>query len=234
MKKGFSIYTIIWLLGIVVFNIIAFISPNEIDGVSKFDGAFWIGYIFITVAYLVQLTCGIITFKSENTKELFYNIPLIYISYAALILMSVVGIVCMNVSVIPNWIAIIVCVVTLLFNVIAIIKARAAANTVSEIDYDTRKKTRFIKRLTLEAENLVSVARSDELRNEAKRVYEAFRYSDPMSNVSLSELESRIEKQFNSFADAVEEDDYELAKETAIFLVGMVDERNQKCKLLKF
>ena len=76
-------------------------------------------------------------------------------------------------------------------------------------------------------------AKSDELRAEAKKVYEAIRYSDPMANAALSDLDTQIERQFNSFSDAIKAEDSELAKETADALVEMVERRNQKCKLLK-
>ena len=76
-------------------------------------------------------------------------------------------------------------------------------------------------------------AKSDELRAEAKKVFEAIRYSDPMSNVALSELNTQIERQFNTFAEAVNADDVELAKETSDALVELIETRNHKCKALK-
>ena len=49
MKKSFKIYSLIWAICVAVFNVITFVTPNEIGGVSKFSGSFWVGYIFITV-----------------------------------------------------------------------------------------------------------------------------------------------------------------------------------------
>ena len=47
MKKSFKIYSLIWAICIAVFNVITFVTPNEIGGVSKFSGSFWVGYIFM-------------------------------------------------------------------------------------------------------------------------------------------------------------------------------------------
>ena len=233
MKKSFGIYSIVWAICLAVFNVITFVPPNEIGGVSKFSGSFWVGYIFITIAFLGQLACAFVAFKAENLKKFFYNIPLLSISYGGLVTMLVVGSIFIAVPALPEWIAIIVCVIILAFNAIAIIKATAAADIVSGIDEKIKAQTFFIKSLSVDAQSLIASAKSDELRAEAKKVYEAIRYSDPMANAALSYLDAQIEKQFNVFSDAVKADDAELAKETADTLVEMVERRNQKCKLLK-
>ena len=233
MKKSFKIYSLIWAICLAVFNVITFVTPNEIGGVSKFSGSFWVGYIFITIAFLGQLACAFVAFKAENLKKFFYNIPLLSISYGGLVTMLVVGSIFMAIPVLAEWIAIIVCVIILAFNAIAIIKATAAADIVSGIDEKIKTQTFFIKSLSVDAQSLMTSAKSEELRAEAKKVYEAIRYSDPMANPALSDLDAQIEKQFNAFSDTVKADDAELAKETANALVEMVERRNQKCKLLK-
>ena len=233
MKKSFGIYSIIWAIYLALFNVVVFVTPNEIGGVSKFGGSFWVGYIFITVAFTVQLICAFVSFKAKRLKNLFYSIPLIYISYVGLTVMLAVGAVCMVIPALPEWIAIIVCFAVLAFNVIAIIKSSFAANTVIEVDKKTEADFSFIKKLTVDADSLVAFADGDALSSAAKRVYEAFRYGDPTSNESLSELDVRIEREFSAFADAVRSEDAELADAAARSLVEMVEERNRKCKLLK-
>ena len=233
MKKSFKIYSLIWTICLAVFNVITFVTPNEIGGVSKFSGSFWVGYIFITIAFVGQLACAFVVFKAENLKKFFYNIPLLSISYGGLVAMLIVGSVFMAIPVLPEWIGIIVCVIILAFNAIAIIKATAAADIVSGIDEKIKTQTFFIKSLSVDAQSLMTSAKTDELRAEAKKVYEAICYSDPMANAALSDLDTQIERQFNAFSDAVKADDAELAKETAYAIVEMVERRNQKCKLLK-
>ncbi|MGM9668058.1 MAG: hypothetical protein ACI3XN_08400 [Eubacteriales bacterium] len=233
MKKNFGIYSIIWVICLAVFNVITFVTPNEIGGISKFSGSFWVGYIFITIAFIGQLICAFFAFKPRNFKKLFYKIPLISVSYTGLVLMLIAGSIFMAVPTLPEWIGIIACVLILAFSAIAIIKATAAAELVSGIDENVKTQTFFIKNLASDAQSLMTSAKSDELRAEAKKVYEAIRYSDPVSNIALSELNTQIERQFNAFAEAVKADDAELAKETADALLEMIEVRNQKCKVLK-
>ena len=233
MKKKFGLYSIVWLLCLAVFNVIAFVTPNKIGELSKFSGSFWIGYIFITVAFLGQLVCAFFAFRAKDLKKFFYRLPLISVSYGGLVAMLIVGSVFMAIPTLPEWVAIIVCVIIIAFNLIAIIKATAAADIVSEIDEKVAIQTLFIKSLTDDAQSLMTSAKTDELRAEAKKVYEAIRYSDPISNDSLSELDSQIKRQFTAFSDAVKSEDTELAKETSIVLVELLEKRNVNGKRLK-
>lgn len=233
MKKSIGVYSVIWAICLAVFNVIVFVTPNEIGGVSKFTASFWVGYVFITVAFIGQLVCAFFALKAENIKKMFYRIPMISISYTGLILILIAGGIFMAIPKLPAWVGIIVCVVILAFNAIAVIKATAAAEVVGGIDEKVKAQTFFIKSLTTDAQSLMTSAGSDVLRTETKKVYEAIRYSDPMANPALAELESQIERQFSAFADAVKSEDDELAKETADALVEMIGTRNQKCKLLK-
>ncbi len=233
MKKSFSIYGIIWAICLAVFNVIVFVTPSEIGGASRFIGSFWVGYIFITVAFVGQLVCAFTAFRAENLKKFFYNVPLLSISYGGLVAMLIVGSIFMAIPVLPEWIGIIVCAAIFAFNMIAVIKATAAAGIVSGIDEKIKTQTFFIKSLAADAQSLIASAKIDELRVEAKKVYEAIRYSDPMANTALSDLDAQIEKQFNAFSDAIKADDAELAKKSGDTLIEMIENRNQKCKLSK-
>ena len=50
MNKNFKYYAGIWAILLVIFNLATFVSPNEAAGMTKFGGAFWVGYIFIALA----------------------------------------------------------------------------------------------------------------------------------------------------------------------------------------
>lgn len=233
MKKTFKFYIIIWALALAIFNVFCFVTPSEANGYNKFGGAFWVGYIFITLAFIGQLVCSYIAFKAENLKKLFYNIPLISISYIGLVIMLICGVLAMAIPDLPNWIGIIVCLLVLVITAVAVIKAKAAADIVDEIDNKVKTQTFFIKSLTVDAERLMARAKSDEIKAEAKKVYEAVRYSDPMSNEALGGIESQITTEFSAFYDAVNTDDIDMVKAIANELVILLGDRNNKCKLLK-
>lgn len=79
----------------------------------------------------------------------------------------------------------------------------------------------------------MSAAKTPELRAEVKKVYEAIRYSDPMSNAALEEINEQIQNQFSVFADSVKSEDSELASSSSEELIVLMDKRNKKCKLIK-
>lgn len=230
MKKTIKFYTTIWAICLLLFNALAFVTPNEIADVSKFDGAFWVGYIFITIAFVGQLICAYIAFKAENLKTLFYNIPLISISYVGLVVMLVVGGLTMAIPGMPNWLGVIVCLAVLGFTAISVIKAGFAAEIVSDIDDKIATETAFIKTMTVEAQNLVNRTNASMLKKQCKKVCDAFRYSDPMSSVALADIEQRIKEEFDVLTDAVIADDLTATESGTKELLKLIDERNIKCK----
>ena len=85
----------------------------------------------------------------------------------------------------------------------------------------------------MDAESLVVKAKSDEIKAELKKVYEAIRYSDPMSNDALTDIETQIKLKFNALSKAVISSNAEETETMAEDLLVLVNDRNKKCKLLK-
>lgn len=54
-----------------------------------------------------------------------------------------------------------------------------------------------------------------------------------MSNNALASIENQIQIEFNAFADAVKNNDIDLAKSSASELVILINDRNKKCRLIK-
>ena len=227
------VYAVCWAILLAIFNVICFVTPGEAAGMTKFGGAFWAGYIFITLAFIGQLICAFMAFKAENTQKLFYNLPLIAVSYTGLILTIIFGALAMAIPDLPNWIGIIVCLIVLAFTAIAVISAKAAGTVVSNIDEKVKTNTAFIKEMTATAQNLINRANAPKLKEYCKKVYEALRYSDPMSNERLTDIENQIKEEFATFTDAVISDDLDLIESSSKELLALIEDRNKKCKVLK-
>lgn len=232
MKKNIKFYIIAWAILLALFNLIAFISPGW-AAFEKYSGSFWTGYIFITLAFVGQLVCSLFAFKEDKKEKFFLSLPLITLSYTGLILTLVFGALCMLVSFLPYWVAVIICAVILAVYAIAVLKAKAAAEISSATGEKVKAKTFFIRSLTVDCENLLAKAKSESIKAECKKVYEAVRYSDPMSNGALASIESDITIKFSKLSDAVVSEDSEAVVILADEIIILLGDRNKKCKLLK-
>ena len=83
------------------------------------------------------------------------------------------------------------------------------------------------------ADTLMAMAKSDVAKAECRKVYEAIRYSDPMSNDALAAVESQITVKFAALSDAVKANEADKVAELANEVCILVGDRNKKCKLLK-
>ena len=182
MNKKFKYYALVWVILLAVFNAVVFLVRPVIPGYTMvYDGRFWTAWAFIIAAFVGNLLCANSAFKAENSTKLFYRIPLIRVSYTGFVLMLVFGAVLMLIPNCPAWIAAVVCVLIFAFTAMAAVKAKAASDAVERIDNKVKAKTMFVKSLTVDAESLLSRAVTPEAKDACKKVFEAVRYSDPMS-----------------------------------------------------
>ena len=133
----------------------------------------------------------------------------------------------------PVWLGIIICLLVVVFGGISAALAQTASSVVSDIDVKVKNKTFFIRSLTVDTESLLARSQLPEIRDEVNKVYEAVRYSDPMSNEALAGVETQITLKVSELTDGVENSDIELVKKTVREIVILINDRNRKCKLLK-
>lgn len=230
MKKAFKCYFLAWLVLLVLFNALAYFG---LAGEAKYTVSFWIGYVFITLSLAGQLVCAYFALREGDVKKTFYNVSLVTTSYTGLILSVILGGLCMLVSTLPYWLEAILCISVLLLNVIAVVKASVVADIVEGVDQKIEMQTAFIKSLASSVEGLIARAKSEPVKKECKRIYEAVCYSDPMSSEELAPIEGELTAKFSEFSDAVDADNFEIVSEIANELLILLGDWNKKCKLLK-
>ncbi len=104
---------------------------------------------------------------------------------------------------------------------------------ISSKEADIKAKVSFIKEKTAEAEFIVSKCTTDDAKKAATKVYEAIRFSDPVSNGALCAYEEKISEKLTVFSSAVSANDSVLIDNLAAELLNLISERNYKCKAFK-
>ena len=199
---------------------------------NRYDLNFALGLIIAFVGAAIA-TIFVLTIKAETKEKAFLSIPQFRAAYVVSILSLILAGLYIFVPTIPDYIIYAVAIIVYGIATIYVVKAKVAVEVVEGIDEKIKVQTFFIKSLTVDAEHVVITAKTPELKTLAKKVYEAVRYSDPMSNVALVETEDKIQNNFYNFENAVEAGDFELASSNADELLSLIDIRNKKCKLLK-
>lgn len=211
-------------------------SVISIEGTYKtasYDSYLFVSAGIVIVGYIFSLISTLIAFKKkQDITATFFGVPASYsgiVTYILLIILSILELVLKFKIAIPCVIAVIIIVISS----IKLVKICFAVDTVQNLDEKVKVQTFFIKSLTIDAQTLVQEARTDEVKQIAKKVYDAVRYSDPVSNEILANIESSITLKFKEFEEAVINDDTDLALESSKELLVLINDRNQKCKLLK-
>lgn len=234
MKKNFRFYTIIWAILLISFNAVIFFAHPVFSGYEiHYDGRFWIAWAFILVAFIGNLACSCIAFQAKNLQKAFYNISLVTISYSGAILLLILGFIAMLIPNFPAWITAAVCILILAFHSITIVKTAWAVDAVNAVDEKVKTQTQFIRTATSDAETLMNRAKSLEAKAQCKKVYEALRYSDPVSSEALSAVEVKITAKINELAIVINEDHSEQAVNITNEIIFLLSERNSKYKKLK-
>ncbi len=232
MKKNFKFYALICVLFLVLFNLIAFITP-ALANMEKYNSSFWIGYSFVTIGFIGEFICAWFVLKEDNAKKTFYKISLLKTSYVGLISTFVVGGLCMAIPQIPYWMAAICCSLFLVVNIFALVKAKMSVDYVSLVEKNVEQATSFIYCMREESESLFARAKDGETKGICKKVCEVFRFSDPMSKADLNDIETEIKNNFELLKSAVCELEVDVVKEKAEEIIFLVSVRNNKCKSTK-
>ena len=232
MKKNFKFYVLGWVALLGLFNLLAFVIPAW-PTLEKFTASFWIGWGVATGAFFGQLICAWEAFKDESAKKTFYNISIFTVSYLGLITMFVVAMICIVITPLPYWVAAIACSAVLIANIVAVVKAKIAVDAVVGVDEKIENSTSFIYEMREKSEYLLASSDNDNMKVIFKKIRDAFKYSDPMSDELLNQLETQISITFEQLVEQNTAENIIEVETIANQLLGLINSRNAKCKRFK-
>ena len=222
MKKNKGMAYAVLAIAFVLFNVIAFAVP------TVKTSTFWITYVFTAIAFTSQIAIWKFAFKGADTlKSKFLGIPLISVGITYLLIQIVAFAIFMAFPIAPTWIAIVVCALILGISAICLIGTETGREEISRVEEKVEKKVFYIKSLQVEVEMLASDETDADTKAELTKLAEKIRFSDPMSNEVLADLEAEIAAKVKELKTA------ENKAEIITALDSLLTERNKKLKILK-
>ena len=216
--KGYVILGILFAL----VSIIAFAVPT-----AK-TATFWIAYVFTAAAFAAQIGIWKTALgKAETLKSKFLGFPVVHIGIVYAVIQVIAFAVFMFVPTLPAWSAILVCSVIAGISAVCMISADTGRNEIERVEAKVQKKVFYIRELQADIELLADNESDAVVKTVLTQLAEKIRFSDPMSNEQLADLENKISTKVAELKTASNK--LEIITE----LNSLLDERNKKCKILK-
>ena len=222
MKKNKGMAYAALAIAFVLFNVIAFAVPT-----AK-TSTFWIAYVFTAIAFASQIAIWKFAFKGADTlKSKFLGISLISVGITYLIAQIIAFAAFAALPLTASWIAVVVCALILGISAICLIGTETGREEVGRVEEKVEKKVFYIKSLQVDVEMLARTETDTDTKAALTKLAEKIRFSDPMSNEILAELEAEINAKVKELKTA--ENKAEIIK----VLDSLLLERNKKAKILK-
>ncbi len=154
--------------------------------------------------------------------------PIIRVGYYYLVIQIIVFAVFVGVAgVCPSFVAVIVCCLVIGIASICLITTEVARDEIARVEQKVQNKVFALKALQVDIETLAKSEKDVETQSALMRLAKKVRYSDPMSNEELADIEDQIKSKIQELKTSSE-------KKTLINeMDALLDERNAKCKITK-
>jgi len=215
---SFAVFGIVF----AIYNLIVFLFLKPETPV------FWMSYGFMVLAFALQILGMYLAFKEFSVQAIFFGIPLaqftLYYFFAELF-MSFVFMLFQNIT----WKIPLVLQVILLavYAIVAIVSVFVRDASVAAKD-KVQSSASVMRLNVVDIEMLRDVAEDPELKNQLRRLAEAVRYSDPMTNDMIADVDARIRQETMALQTYCEDKDVDAAKESCAKLQRLYVERNKK------
>lgn len=221
-KKTVGMSFAIFGIAFVVYNMLVFLFLKPQTPV------FWISYGFMVLAFGLQILGMYLSFKEFSVQAIFFGIPLAQFTlfyFFAELFMSFVFMIFQQISwKVPVALQVILLAV---YAVVAIVSV-ATRDTAVAVKDKIQDSAKAMKLNTVDIEMLRDEAKDPELKRELGRLAEAVRYSDPMTNDFIADVDARIRQETFALQTFCEDNDLVSAKDSCKKLQRLYVERNKK------
>ena len=225
--KNTVAFGLIYVILLGVFNLLVFtISKSRND-------VFWLSYGFMTLAFVVQIVSMFMSFKSADVETAFFGIPLASFSVFYLCAELVIGALFMIFQMASFTLALVIQVLVLaVFLIIAIISL-LSRDTVQQISDNVKEHVTNLKSVLVDIEMLMDGCTDPELKADLRKLSETVKYSDPISNEAVADVEQRIMRKISELRINIDDNQIADAKQSCADLERLYVERTKKLAISK-
>ena len=205
--KNTVAFGLIYVILLGVFNLLVFtISKSRND-------VFWLSYGFMTLAFVVQSVSLFLSFKSADVETAVFGIMIFQMASLTLALVIQV-------------------LVLAVFLIIAIISL-LSRDTVQQISDNVKEHVSNLKSVLVDIEMLMDGCTDPELKASLRKLSETVKYSDPISNEAVADVEQRIMRKISELRINIDDNQIADAKQSCADLERLYVERNKKLAISK-
>lgn len=185
-KKTGVMFGIIYLVVFAVLNMLIFFIFDEKNNV------FWTSYAFICIAFAVQIASMFLAFQALETEAVFFGIPLASLSIFYFFAAVFAGGAFMYFQKASFKLAFALQVIILAVYIVVAIASLMSRDVVQDVNDNIKISTTAIKTMNVDVDVLMGMVTDSGLKNQIRKLGETIKYSDPMSNDAVVDIEDQI------------------------------------------
>ena len=217
----------IYVIVFAVLNLAIFLLINERNSV------FWTSYIFICLAFLVRAVSVMLAYRTLETETVFMGIPLGSLANYYFFAAVFVGVVFMIFQTAPFKLAFLMQILVLAIYSVVAIMALMARNVVQDVSDNVRGSVQSIQTLKADVDIYIPQVTDPELKKALQKLSETIRYSDPMSNAAVADIEGQIMQNMNDLRVRIENNQNQEAVQICRDIEVLFLQRNSLLKATK-
>lgn len=223
--RGYAIWGILLAAWLVIVLAVPFVK----------NSVYWLSFAFTAVAFAAQIYVFKISFHNgESVRSKFYGFPIARIGVLYLAVQLVLCLLFMSLAQwVPAWVSTIVFVVVFAVSAVGCIAADIMRDEVERQDVKLKKDVSSMRSMQSRANALVSQCEATELKAELQKLAEDFRYSDPVSNDAVVDVEASLSACLDELQRCLLDGDANSAAVLCRRTSAALAERNRLCKLNK-
>lgn len=199
-KQTAIMTALIYVIVFAVLNLIIFLF------IKNRNNVFWMSYAFMVTAFAVQIGSMLLSFRSTDTETVFMGIPLVSLSFYYFFAATFAAVVFMIFAMAPVKLAAILQILILAAYLVVAILALMGRNAVENVNDTLKENVTTIRMMEVEVGTLLAQVGDPALKSAMQKLQSTIRYSDPMSNSAVTEVERQIMQNMNAMRVYVESD----------------------------